>query len=507
MVTFDCSENEEFICVFPSTGSTTWSTTTGLTSVGTSLSTTEVSVPSKSSGASSLTTVVTTSTVVMSNGTTTGPLSASTGTEDTNSSVDITTGPLSSSSTQDSTASAITSSSPNTDFDGALVLIAVFASVGFFLVACCAVFGAKVFFSRKDSEEKGGFEAIDSEQTELQSAASEYMEADVLEDDYAEKPPLSPLSDAHLPQDQIQIKKRLGAGMQGDVYLGKYRMANVALKVTQGDAFSKMEVEVLKAVRHPNVVVFLGTTTLNDNRHCIVMELLSGGSMLDFLRAQTSMTLHYSLQLCIEVGIGLDYLQGIGLVHADVAARNILIQGVRGGSVKVGDFGLAKIVKEGETLVLPNVPVPVRWSSPEVLSEREFSRHSDVWSFGVLLWEVFSFCGPSMLPYPHLAENNAVRDFVCKGNILGCPGTCPAEVYSVMKSCFAFQPEHRPSFEECINRLEGVLETCEDCEFRKEIATDSVNHGLCTYSDGHSIYSDVPLYVSPESSVTKSIYE
>ncbi|GCC30399.1 hypothetical protein chiPu_0008850 [Chiloscyllium punctatum] len=145
-----------------------------------------------------------------------------------------------------------------------------------------------------------------------------------------------------------------------------------------------------------------------------------------------------------ELSKRMEYLESKKLVHRDLAARNILISDEN--VAKVSDFGLAKGVSSAQD----QAKLPVKWTAPEALKQHKFSTKSDVWSYGILLWELFSY---GRAPYPKLPLMDLV-DKVEKGYRMECPDKCPTSVYNLMKSCWEYDPGKRPTFKKLRDKLE-----------------------------------------------------
>jgi len=175
----------------------------------------------------------------------------------------------------------------------------------------------------------------------------------------------------------------------------------------------------------------------------IVTEYLKHGSLLSFLRKhETTLTGNYGMLLdtCIQVCKGMAYLERHNYIHRDLAARNCLV-GTE-NTVKVADFGLARYVLDDEYTSSGGAKFPIKWAPPEVLHYTRFSSKSDVWAYGVLMWEVFT-CGK--MPYGRL-KNAEVVERVQRGIILERPPRCPEKIYAVMQMCWAHNADDRPSF-------------------------------------------------------------
>ncbi|XP_062306814.1 megakaryocyte-associated tyrosine-protein kinase [Osmerus eperlanus] len=249
---------------------------------------------------------------------------------------------------------------------------------------------------------------------------------------------------------KLVLGKCIGEGEFGAVYAGEYMGQQVAVKNIKCDVTAQaflQETTVMTKLQHKNLVRLLGVI-LNDGLH-IVTELMAKGNLVNFLRTRgrsiisTVQLLHFALDVCE----GMEYLESLKLVHRDLAARNILVSDE--GMAKVSDFGLAKV----DCKTSDNAKLPVKWTAPEALKKEKFSTRSDVWSYGVLLWETFSY---GRQPYPKMSLSE-VRQHVEQGYCMEAPEDCPAGVYLLMRSCWEKEPRRRPSFHKLRDKLEREL--------------------------------------------------
>ncbi|XP_025757134.1 tyrosine-protein kinase Srms isoform X2 [Oreochromis niloticus] len=151
-----------------------------------------------------------------------------------------------------------------------------------------------------------------------------------------------------------------------------------------------------------------------------------------------------------QVAEGMAYLEDRNIVHRDLAARNILV----GDDLvcKVADFGLARIIRDSVYTASRNTKIPVRWTAPEAALHQRFSVKSDVWSFGVLLYEMMS---RGKMPYEG-KSNKEVMDLLTSGFRLPCPARCPSNIYRIMMDCWAIEPSKRPSFHALHSQLDSI---------------------------------------------------
>lgn len=160
---------------------------------------------------------------------------------------------------------------------------------------------------------------------------------------------------------------------------------------------------------------------------------------------------HQLLEMATDVANGMKQLELCNVIHCDLRAHNVLVDGDM--TCKIASFNKAHCLEHGETYrICQNQQIAIRWQAPEVLRERKFSIKSDVWSFGVLLFEIFSF---SSIPYPNLNKEQ-VRSNVMSRIKMSKPKDCPEKVYEIMKSCFEFDVTKRLSFCHLHQQLQAI---------------------------------------------------
>ncbi|XP_014004658.1 megakaryocyte-associated tyrosine-protein kinase isoform X2 [Salmo salar] len=262
---------------------------------------------------------------------------------------------------------------------------------------------------------------------------------------------------------KLTLGESIGEGEFGAVFEGDYIGQKVAVKNIKCDVTAQAfleETTVMTKLQHKNLVRLLGVIV--DNGLHIVTELMAKGNLVNFLRTRgrfvisTGQLLRFALDVCE----GMEYLESKRLVHRDLAARNILVSNE--GVAKVSDFGLTKV----DCKASDNAKLPVKWTAPEALKKEKFSTRSDVWSYGVLLWETFSY---GRQPYPKMvckAENQSkgtnqsvkeVKERVEQGYRMEAPEECPPTVYALMRGCWEAEPKKRPSFHKLQEKIEREL--------------------------------------------------
>ncbi|XP_003747397.1 fibroblast growth factor receptor 2-like [Galendromus occidentalis] len=287
------------------------------------------------------------------------------------------------------------------------------------------------------------------------------------------------------PRDRLVLGQSLGHGAFGQVFKATaYGIRSsetssvVAVKMLKpGFTDQEMidlvsEMEVMKVIgTHMNIINLLGCCTQNGPLQVIV-EYAPGGNLRDHLRRcrlepeylepleardgaprGSRCSLENLVSYVFQVARGMEYLASRKCVHRDLAARNVLL--ANDGICKIADFGLARdLLDSGYYHKTTNGRLPVKWMAPEALFDQIYSSMSDVWSFGVLVWEVMSFGGT---PYSCLAHAENLFDFLKAGKRLEKPVECPDEIYGLMLACWNESSHARPSFSHLVERLYALL--------------------------------------------------
>ncbi|XP_069588639.1 leukocyte tyrosine kinase receptor [Ranitomeya imitator] len=273
-----------------------------------------------------------------------------------------------------------------------------------------------------------------------------------------------------VPRKNITLLRALGHGAFGEVYEGLVvgisgdpNPLQVAIKTLpeicseQDEMDFLMEALIISKFSHQNIVRCIGVS-LQTLPRFILLELMSGGDMKTFLRQNrplenqpSSLTMTDLLNMARDIACGCKYLEENHFIHRDIAARNCLLTFSGTGRVaKIGDFGMARDIyrasyyRKGGRAMLP-----VKWMPPEAFLEGIFTSKTDTWSFGVLLWEIFSL---GYMPYP-CKTNQEVLEFVTSGGRMDPPKNCPGPVYRIMTQCWQHTPEHRPNFSTILERI------------------------------------------------------
>ncbi|XP_036026589.1 ALK tyrosine kinase receptor isoform X2 [Onychomys torridus] len=365
--------------------------------------------------------------------------------------------------------SCIVSATPEPHLPLSLILSVVTSALVAALVL--AFSGIMIVYRRKHQE-------LQAMQMELQSPEyklSKLRTSTIMTDynpNYCFAGKTSSISDLkEVPRKNITLIRGLGHGAFGEVYEGQVSgMPNdpsplqVAVKTLpevcseQDELDFLMEALIISKFNHQNIVRCIGVS-LQALPRFILLELMAGGDLKSFLRETrprpnqpTSLAMLDLLHVARDIACGCQYLEENHFIHRDIAARNCLLTCPGAGRIaKIGDFGMARDIyrasyyRKGGCAMLP-----VKWMPPEAFMEGIFTSKTDTWSFGVLLWEIFSL---GYMPYPS-KSNQEVLEFVTSGGRMDPPKNCPGPVYRIMTQCWQHQPEDRPNFAIILERIE-----------------------------------------------------
>ncbi|OQV12788.1 Fibroblast growth factor receptor 2 [Hypsibius exemplaris] len=279
----------------------------------------------------------------------------------------------------------------------------------------------------------------------------------------------------------------LGEGAFGQVFKaealhikGKEERTIVAVKtpkVDDPDSITNLlsEMEIMAKVTHENVIKLYGCCTQpGDEPLYVIMEYAEHGNLKDFLRASKPndgylqprgvlpLTSRDLLRFSYQIASGVKYLTDKKVLHRDLAARNILV--AENFVMKVADFGLSRYVQGHDYYKKQQIQglLPVKWMAPETMSEEHeyrYSTESDVWSYGVVVWEIMTF---GATPYPNMTRPDHITDFLNQGMRLERPQNCSEEVYRLMWDCWMIEPSRRPKFDVILQRLGDLLQLTAD---------------------------------------------
>ncbi|XP_045579769.1 fibroblast growth factor receptor 3 isoform X2 [Salmo salar] len=350
-------------------------------------------------------------------------------------------------------------------------------------------------------------------------------------------PMLSNVSELELPSDpkwefsrtRLTLGKPLGEGCFGQVVMAEAigidkekpnTPLDVAVKMLKDDATDKdlsdlvSEMEMMKMIgKHKNILNLLGACT-QDGPLYVLVEYASKGNLREYLRARRPPGTDYSFDTCkipdeqltfkdlvscaYQVARGMEYLASQKCIHRDLAARNVLV--TEENVMKIADFGLARDVHNIDYYKkTTNGRLPVKWMAPEALFDRVYTHQSDVWSYGVLLWEIFTLGGS---PYPGIPVEELFK-LLKEGHRMDKPANCTHELYMIMRECWHAVPSQRPTFRQLVEDHDRVLSMTSTDEyldlsvpFEQYSPTCQDSSSTCSSGDD-SVFSHDPLPATP----------
>lgn len=294
------------------------------------------------------------------------------------------------------------------------------------------------------------------------------------------------------PPEEVKILELIGEGKFGSVFKGVLRGTPVALKrlnnLEATEDFIR-EMTTLGSLSHPNILRILGSYKSQDQVDYLVTEYCEHGNLQEVLRNDRDLSNLRRLEIALQIISGMIYLHDQNVLHRDLGARNCLVK--KEGNkylIKISDFGLSgkEIVSESQ--------IPIRWSAIEVLKHSVYSKKSDVWSFGVLLWEIFNY---GKIPYTDFSNLQVVEQ-VTAGNRLPKSDICTDEIYEVMLQCWKESPDERPNFEQILELISECLRL-----IKKEMPIVEEKSQIVAQSSNNAFYAEPSFVVTPQE---KEIY-
>ncbi|XP_063919594.1 focal adhesion kinase 1 isoform X3 [Zophobas morio] len=265
-----------------------------------------------------------------------------------------------------------------------------------------------------------------------------------------------------LQRDQIHLGEILGEGQFGDVHKGTFKskdgnLVPVAVKTCKREADLNTtekfleEAYIMQKFDHQHIIKLIGVCS--QSPVWIVMELAKLGELRAYLQNnKDELDLATLLLYAFQLSTALSYLESKKFVHRDIAARNVLVSSHT--CVKLADFGLSRSMSDDQSYYKASKgKLPIKWMSPESINFRRFTTASDVWMFGVCMWEILML---GVKPFQGV-KNNEVLTKIENGERLALPPNCPPRLYSLMSQCWSYEPSKRPSFKEVKELLNEIL--------------------------------------------------
>ncbi|XP_046567898.1 tyrosine-protein kinase FRK-like [Haliotis rubra] len=264
---------------------------------------------------------------------------------------------------------------------------------------------------------------------------------------YSRVKPVPHLRDIEVRRNDIRLGKMLGEGHFGEVWEGQlHDKMPVAVKVLKEGSMTKesfmSEARIMNKLRHRRLVQLLAVCTEREQT-LIVMEFLAKGPLLSYLKGNTCSFQDYAT-ISLQIAEGMAFLETQNYIHRDLRAANVLVG--EDDDVKVADFGLARVLTDEQIYTMSqSTPLPVKWTAPEALKSQNFSSKSDVWSYGVLLYEIIT---DGRDPYPGMTGPEIVSE-VGNGYQMAKPNVSEDVLntfYPIMQACWNLAPNKRPTF-------------------------------------------------------------
>ncbi|MBN3299473.1 EPHA6 protein, partial [Amia calva] len=263
---------------------------------------------------------------------------------------------------------------------------------------------------------------------------------------------------------RIRIERVIGAGEFGEVCSGRLRTPGkreipVAIKTLKGGYVERQrrdflrEASIMGQFDHPNIIRLEGVVT-KSRPVMIVVEYMENGSLDSFLRKHDGhFTVIQLVGMLRGIASGMKYLSDMGYVHRDLAARNILVNSNL--VCKVSDFGLSRVLEDDPEAAYTTRggKIPIRWTAPEAIAYRKFSSASDVWSYGIVMWEVMSY---GERPYWEMSNQDVILS-IEEGYRLPAPMGCPVTLHQLMLHCWQKERNHRPKFTDIVSFLDKLI--------------------------------------------------
>ncbi|XP_072805893.1 focal adhesion kinase 1 isoform X6 [Vicugna pacos] len=313
--------------------------------------------------------------------------------------------------------------------------------------------------------------------------------------------------DYEIQRERIELGRCIGEGQFGDVHQGAYTSPEnpalaVAIKTCKNCTSDSVrekflqEALTMRQFDHPHIVKLIGVIT--ENPVWIIMELCTLGELRSFLQVRKySLDLASLILYAYQLSTALAYLESKRFVHRDIAARNVLVSS--NDCVKLGDFGLSRYMEDSTYYKASKGKLPIKWMAPESINFRRFTSASDVWMFGVCMWEILMH---GVKPFQGV-KNNDVIGRIENGERLPMPPSCPPTLYSLMTKCWAYDPSRRPRFTELKAQLSTILEE-EKVQQEERMRMESRRQVTVSWDSGGSDEAPPkpsrPGYPSPRSS-------
>uniref|UniRef100_A0A3Q4GE25 Mitogen-activated protein kinase kinase kinase 12 n=1 Tax=Neolamprologus brichardi TaxID=32507 RepID=A0A3Q4GE25_NEOBR len=273
-----------------------------------------------------------------------------------------------------------------------------------------------------------------------------------------------------VPFEEISDLQWVGSGAQGAVFLGRLHGQEVAVKKVRN--IKETDIKHLRKLKHPNIITFRGICT-QAPCYCIIMEYCAQGQLYEVLRAGRKITPSLLMDWAMGIAGGMNYLHLHKIIHRDLKSPNILI--TYDDAVKISDFGTSKELNDKSTKM--SFAGTVAWMAPEVIRNEPVSEKVDIWSFGVVLWEMLT----GEVPYKDVDSSAIIWGVGNNSLQLPVPDSCPESFKLLLRQCWNCKPRNRPSFRQILLHLDiasaDILSTPQETYFKSQAEwRDEVRH-------------------------------
>ncbi|CAK8674438.1 hepatocyte growth factor receptor-like [Clavelina lepadiformis] len=310
------------------------------------------------------------------------------------------------------------------------------------------------------------------------------------------------LSQCYLERERLQLGEVITGGNFGDIWKGKLKTRDgthidVAVKSLKNlqdpediEKFLREGV-MMRGLDHPNVLSLIGVCVDADvdqgrTSPLIVLPFMKNGDLRTFLRdGNNVLTVLHLIKFCANVALGMEYLAEKKFVHRDLAARNCMVG--EDWNVKVADFGLSRDLYDRDYYRSSvKTQLPLKWMPPESIKYGRYDEKTDVWSFGIVCWEIMT---RGAIPYPTI-QAAAILEYLSEGKRMDRPECCPYKLYKIMKICWDDDPEKRPTFQELVASTNNVVRDAKKSVKRRSHASEEGSSGAGTSRASNNPYQN-----------------
>lgn len=299
------------------------------------------------------------------------------------------------------------------------------------------------------------------------------------------------ISECYIERERLILGKLITSGNFGEIHRGKLKqrdntMVTVAVKslisIDDKEDIEKFlrEGVMMRGLNHPNVLSLFGVCVEDDEIRrspLIVLPFMKHGDLRTFLRdGNNVLTVMHLLRFSVDVAEGMDYLAEKNFVHRDLAARNCMVD--ENWCVKVADFGLSRDLFDRDYYSSSvKTQLPLKWMPPESIKYGRYDEKSDVWSYGIVCWEIMT---RGAIPYPTV-QAVAILEYLSDGNRMERPDSCPHKMYTIMESCWTEDATSRPTFRKLVDQTTQIVKEAKQMSKRRSNASENSSRNEGSY--------------------------